>query len=201
MSTFADRRSYVYEGKVIDRQTHLGYDLASLRAAPVEATQNGIVVYADNLGIYGNTVVPRSRSRRVLPLRPPEHPRRAGGAESAGGRDARPDGRDRAGRGGSPALFDPAGRHPGGPGRVVGPALAARSCDRQARSVPARCGQRARARERRAMAKTSPDRGDRGGRDSSARMGHRRVVDAGGDGRLARAGTGSRPRHCASSEP
>ncbi len=57
MSTFADRRSYVYEGKVIDRQTHLGYDLASLRLAPVEATQNGIVVYAGNLGIYGNTVV------------------------------------------------------------------------------------------------------------------------------------------------
>jgi hypothetical protein len=57
MSTFADRRSYVYEGRIIDHQTHLGYDLASLRLAPVEASQNGIVVYADNLGIYGNTVV------------------------------------------------------------------------------------------------------------------------------------------------
>ena len=57
MSTFADRRIYVYEGKVIDRQTHLGYDLASLQLAPVEAAQNGIVVFAGNLGIYGNTVV------------------------------------------------------------------------------------------------------------------------------------------------
>jgi murein DD-endopeptidase MepM/ murein hydrolase activator NlpD len=57
MSAFADRRAYEYRGEVIDRQTHLGYDLASLRNADVIATQNGIVVLADNLGIYGNTVV------------------------------------------------------------------------------------------------------------------------------------------------
>jgi len=57
MSAFADRRSYLYNGEVIDRQTHLGYDLASLRNAPVEATQDGVVVFADYLGIYGNTVV------------------------------------------------------------------------------------------------------------------------------------------------
>lgn len=57
MSAFADRRSYVYGGEVIDQQTHLGYDLASLKNAPVEATQNGVVVFADYLGIYGNTVV------------------------------------------------------------------------------------------------------------------------------------------------
>lgn len=57
MSAFADRRSYLYKGEVIDRQTHLGYDLASLKNAPVEATQDGVVVFADYLGIYGNTVV------------------------------------------------------------------------------------------------------------------------------------------------
>jgi len=57
MSAFADRRSYLYGGEVIDRQTHLGYDLASLKNAPVEATQDGVVVFADYLGIYGNTVV------------------------------------------------------------------------------------------------------------------------------------------------
>lgn len=57
MSAFADRRSYVHDGTVIDRQTHLGYDLASLLRAPVEATQRGTVVLAGNLGIYGNTVV------------------------------------------------------------------------------------------------------------------------------------------------
>jgi murein DD-endopeptidase MepM/ murein hydrolase activator NlpD len=57
MSSFADRREYVHNGETIDRQTHLGFDLASLRAAPVEATQNGIVVFAEMLGIYGNTVI------------------------------------------------------------------------------------------------------------------------------------------------
>jgi len=57
MSAFADRRSYLYKGELIDKQTHLGYDLASLQNAPVEAAQNGVVVFADYLGIYGNTVV------------------------------------------------------------------------------------------------------------------------------------------------
>ena len=57
MSAFADRRSYLYGGEVIDQQTHLGYDLASLRNAPVEATQEGVVVFADYLGIYGNAVL------------------------------------------------------------------------------------------------------------------------------------------------
>ncbi|MCA9646675.1 MAG: hypothetical protein KC492_38575, partial [Myxococcales bacterium] len=30
-SSFADRRSYVFDGKVVDRQDHLGFDLASVR--------------------------------------------------------------------------------------------------------------------------------------------------------------------------
>ena len=57
MSAFGDRRLYVYEGEVIDRRTHLGYDLASVQRAPIEASQNAIVVFGDHLGIYGNTVV------------------------------------------------------------------------------------------------------------------------------------------------
>ncbi len=57
LSSFADRRSYSYGGEIIDHQTHLGYDLASLRLSPVEAAQNGVVVFAGNLGIYGNTVI------------------------------------------------------------------------------------------------------------------------------------------------
>src|SRR5262249_23133666 len=44
LSSFADRRTYMYDGKVIDHQTHLGFDLASLKLTPVEATQNGKVV-------------------------------------------------------------------------------------------------------------------------------------------------------------
>ena len=57
MSQFGDRRAYSHEGEVVDRQTHLGVDLASLQRAEVEAAQNGSVVFAGDLGIYGNTVV------------------------------------------------------------------------------------------------------------------------------------------------
>jgi murein DD-endopeptidase MepM/ murein hydrolase activator NlpD len=57
LSSFADRRTYKHNGTVIDAQTHLGFDLASLRQSPVAAENNGKVVFADNLGIYGNTVI------------------------------------------------------------------------------------------------------------------------------------------------
>src|SRR5581483_5559004 len=57
LSGFADRRTYLYEGKPIDHQTHLGYDLASLRGSVVPAGNTGRVVFAGPLGIYGNTVV------------------------------------------------------------------------------------------------------------------------------------------------
>jgi len=57
LSSFADRRTYTYHGDVIDHETHLGYDLASLKLSPVEAAQNGVVVFADYLGIYGNAVI------------------------------------------------------------------------------------------------------------------------------------------------
>jgi murein DD-endopeptidase MepM/ murein hydrolase activator NlpD len=57
LSSFADRRTYTYKGEPIDHQTHLGYDLASLKLSPVEAAQAGRVVFADNLGIYGNAVL------------------------------------------------------------------------------------------------------------------------------------------------
>jgi peptidase M23-like protein len=57
LSSFADRRTYTYHGEVIDHQTHLGFDLASLKLSPVEAAQNGIVVFAGILGIYGNAVI------------------------------------------------------------------------------------------------------------------------------------------------
>jgi len=57
MATFGQRRTYLYKGKVIDHQTHLGYDFASVRNAPVPAQNGGIVLFAGYLGIYGNTVV------------------------------------------------------------------------------------------------------------------------------------------------
>lgn len=57
LSAFADRRTYEHNGEVIDHQTHLGFDLASIKLAPVVAAQHGTVAFADNLGIYGNTVI------------------------------------------------------------------------------------------------------------------------------------------------
>src|SRR5213083_1670397 len=57
LSGFADRRTYVHDGKTIDQQVHLGFDLASLRGSPVPAANAGRVVFAGALGIYGNTVV------------------------------------------------------------------------------------------------------------------------------------------------
>ena len=57
MAQFGDRRTYIYEKKTIGESVHLGVDLASLANAPVEASNNGIVKFAGNLGIYGNAVL------------------------------------------------------------------------------------------------------------------------------------------------
>ncbi len=56
-ASFADHRTYMYKGKKIDSQVHLGNDIASVRHAPVKAANRGKVIYADYRGIYGNTVV------------------------------------------------------------------------------------------------------------------------------------------------
>jgi murein DD-endopeptidase MepM/ murein hydrolase activator NlpD len=56
-SLFADHRTYVYEGKEIDQQVHLGFDLAVTSAVPIVAANRGRVVHADYLGIYGNCVI------------------------------------------------------------------------------------------------------------------------------------------------
>ena len=54
---FADHRTYYYHTKPIDKQVHLGIDIASTRQADVKAAEKGIVIYADYLGIYGNMVM------------------------------------------------------------------------------------------------------------------------------------------------
>lgn len=54
---FADQRTYTHNGQDIDHQVHLGFDLASTMAAPVQAANRGKVVFAGYLGIYGNCVI------------------------------------------------------------------------------------------------------------------------------------------------
>ena len=54
---FADHRTYVYNGREIDRTVHLGYDLASVAQAEIVAANSGRVIFNDFLGIYGLCIV------------------------------------------------------------------------------------------------------------------------------------------------
>jgi murein DD-endopeptidase MepM/ murein hydrolase activator NlpD len=54
---FAERRTYLYSGKTVDEQTHLGFDLASTARAEVPSPNDGVVQFAEDLGIYGKTVI------------------------------------------------------------------------------------------------------------------------------------------------
>ncbi len=56
-ATFGDKRTYRYKDATIDSQTHLGYDLASIRMAAIPSPNTGTVLHAGFLGIYGNTVI------------------------------------------------------------------------------------------------------------------------------------------------
>ena len=47
----------VSDGKKIDQQVHLGYDLSVTQHVGVVASNDGQVVYAAPLGIYGNCIV------------------------------------------------------------------------------------------------------------------------------------------------
>ena len=57
MAGFGDRRQYIYHGKIVDKQIHLGIDLASFANSEVQAANNGKVIFTGSLGIYGQTVV------------------------------------------------------------------------------------------------------------------------------------------------
>ncbi|CAA6805002.1 MAG: Peptidase, M23/M37 family, partial [uncultured Campylobacterales bacterium] len=55
--TFGDHRTYKYNGKGISESYHLGIDLASVRKAPVIASNDGTVIFVGDNGIYGNMLV------------------------------------------------------------------------------------------------------------------------------------------------
>ncbi len=54
---FADHRTYYYKGEAIDKQVHLGMDIASTKHAPIKASGAGTVIFDEYLGIYGNMVM------------------------------------------------------------------------------------------------------------------------------------------------
>ena len=56
-ANFADERTYTWEKQPIDTAYHVGFDLSVTKHYPVEAANSGTVVFAGDLGIYGNTVI------------------------------------------------------------------------------------------------------------------------------------------------
>ncbi len=54
---FADVRNFIYRGTKVDQQVHLGFDLSDVQNAPVNAANDGRVVWAADLGIFGNCIV------------------------------------------------------------------------------------------------------------------------------------------------
>ncbi|EFL49568.1 Peptidase M23 [Solidesulfovibrio fructosivorans JJ]] len=55
--SFGADRVYVHDGREIGREKSAGIDLASVPHAPVPAANNGKVVYAGPLGVFGDTVI------------------------------------------------------------------------------------------------------------------------------------------------
>jgi len=56
-ASFADHRTYFYQGKEVDQQVHLGFDLAVTSNVAVVAANAGAVLNASWLGIYGNCII------------------------------------------------------------------------------------------------------------------------------------------------
>jgi murein DD-endopeptidase MepM/ murein hydrolase activator NlpD len=56
-AVFADNRTYIYKGQKVDQQVHLGFDLAVTAHTPIPASNDGKVIWASDLGIYGNCIV------------------------------------------------------------------------------------------------------------------------------------------------
>lgn len=57
MAKYGDKRTYLYNGKPISKSAHLGYDLASTAQSTVEAANAGVIIFAEEIGIYGKTVI------------------------------------------------------------------------------------------------------------------------------------------------
>jgi murein DD-endopeptidase MepM/ murein hydrolase activator NlpD len=56
-ANYADLRAYKYHGNKVDEQVHLGFDLSDTQTTPVKAANDGKVVWAGDMGIYGNCIV------------------------------------------------------------------------------------------------------------------------------------------------
>lgn len=53
----AEHRTYLLDKVEVDQQTHYGIDIAGLAKMPIKAANDGVVIFAEYLGIYGNCVI------------------------------------------------------------------------------------------------------------------------------------------------
>ena len=54
---YAEARDYYHNGRLIDHQTHLGTDFASVAQAPILAANPGKVIFSGYFGLYGGCVI------------------------------------------------------------------------------------------------------------------------------------------------
>jgi len=54
---YGDRRHYYVDGKKINEAWHLGIDWASVKKAPIRASNEGTVIFKNYLGLYGNSII------------------------------------------------------------------------------------------------------------------------------------------------
>ena len=57
VASFGDHRFYEYEKQPGSESHHLGLDLASNAQAPMQTSNDGLVVFAKENGIYGNNII------------------------------------------------------------------------------------------------------------------------------------------------
>jgi len=54
---YGDRRHYYLDGKKINEAWHLGIDWASVKKASIRSSNEGIVIFKNYLGLYGNSII------------------------------------------------------------------------------------------------------------------------------------------------
>ncbi|MDC0932758.1 M23 family metallopeptidase [Arcobacteraceae bacterium] len=54
---YGDRRHYYLNGEKINEAWHLGIDWASVKKAPIRTNNDGIVIFKNYLGLYGNSII------------------------------------------------------------------------------------------------------------------------------------------------
>jgi len=57
VASYGDRRHYYLAGEKINEAWHLGIDWASVKQAPIRTNNDGIVIFKNYLGLYGNTII------------------------------------------------------------------------------------------------------------------------------------------------